>query len=75
MPPSSKEKGGRCPPFNREREGVCPPSPAKHRGPGGGAWLPAAAGLRRRRPKPGVAPATPKRRGEGGDGFDDFEEE
>jgi len=79
LPPSSREIRGALPPCNREREGVCPPLWPRT-GAQVGPWLPTAAGRAPAAPEYGVAPATPKRRGEGenwvwvfcGDGFGDL---
>ena len=52
----------------REEEGVVGPPPPTHRGLGG-PWPRTAAGDAPTAPIPGVAPATPKKRGETRRGF------
>jgi len=63
LPPQQNHRRGLLPPpAKRKREGACPPLKPST-GAQVGPWLPAAAGHCRRRPRPGVAPATPKRKG------------
>jgi len=63
--PLNRTRRGAVPPSSREREGALPPSQPST-GAQVGPWLSAAAGGAPAAPKTGVAPATPKRRGEGG---------